>query len=272
MSEQGDEERQHQASPAQIQRAVAAGQVYRSHALAVAIQACIQLGSCLLLFSGIASGLLLWTDHYWSRTVLQWQQLDSAPAQFLIWARFLGGPLLLSLAVVWISQWLSWLVQMGWQFGKRPLLHWQQWSPQNSLGSAWSAEKWSSQAIGCVQFALSLAVSIAWGIGDWESLLALYQCPPNLWGETLSWSVARQLSPVLAIIGLGAGIDWWFQRHWYYRRLEMTDQQLRDEQRADGGPSATRNRQRHRGSSGGSALPLIATSSPQVSSIDQIRS
>lgn len=269
MSESADQERQHAASPTQIARAIAAGQVVRSQTLAVAFQSIVQICGLAMLLAGVGSGLILWTQATWSQPLLRWQQLGSSGGQIQSILQFMGGPLLASLIVVWISQWASWLVQLGWQFGKRPLMHWEQWTPGQLISAFGSREKWCSQGIGLTQFAASLAICGYWGVADWQTLVGLYQCPPEAWGETLMASVLRQLVPLVAIIVVGAGADWLCQRHWYYQRLAMSDQQLREEQRADGGSLATRQRQISRRSA---HSPTVIATSTSVSAVDQIRS
>lgn len=272
MSDSPDGDRQHEATPTQIARAQAAGQVYRSQSLAVAIQLILQLSSSLMLLAGLGSGLILWTQHYWSQPVYHWQQLESTTSQAGMLLRFAGGPLVASLLVVWLSGWCSWLLQIGWQFGKRPLAHWGSWQPSQMASSLWSREKWYSQAIGLGQFGLCLITCIYYGLGDWRSLLDMYRCAPQDWGAALQSSVLRQLLPLLAIIVLGSALDWWCQRQLYYQRLAMTDEQLRDEQRADGGSLATRNRMRQRSNRHSANPNFASTSAAQVHSIDQIRS
>ncbi len=272
MSESHEGERQHEATPTQIARALATGQVYRSQSLAIAIQIILQFGGSMMLLIGLGSGLILWTQHYWSQPAYHWQQLESSGSQAGMLLRFAGGPLIASLLVVWISGWCSWLLQIGWQFGKRPLAHWGTWQPSQMASSLWSREKWYSQTIGLGQFGLCLVTCIYWGLGDWRSLVEMYRCEPQAWGSTLMWAVWRQLLPLLAIISLGSAIDWWCQRQLYYQRLAMTDEQLRDEQRADGGSLATRNRMRQRSNRNSSSPTFVSTGAANIQSIDQIRS
>lgn len=242
MSEQDRDEAIHPASEIKLARARQQGESCRSDALAQAAQAALGLGLVGLAAVPLATALLDWTRDYWMQSA---EARRPGPDLVELLTR-LGWPLGIFLLALFAAGVLSHLLQSGWNWGQRPLLRVTGWHPDQLLRQWFSPSRWLvalSGVLGC-------AGLFAWwwtnSAGQLEELSQLWASSPEALAPALLGPIRTWLLPLVGGLLLIGGLDYALQRWLLFRRLQMTDQELRDEQKDERNLARTAIRKRKR--------------------------
>ncbi len=224
----------HPASEIKLARAKQQGEVCRSDVLAQAVQVGVGLLALGLAAVPLSTALLDWTRDYW----MQGSGLSGggalahsfAPRELL---SRLGWPLGLFLAALFVLSCGSHLLQTGWTWGQRPLWSGRSLRPAANLQQSLAPQRWLAGLAGLIGFGLLVGWWLADSRGALDRLSTLWSVP----AENLMPSASRELGAwMLPLVGgllILGGLDYAVQRWLYYRRLQMSEQELRDEQKEE---------------------------------------
>lgn len=227
MPDQDRDEAIHPASEIKLARARQHGEYCRSYTLAQAVQVAAGMAVLGIALLPLALALLDWTRDYWTRSAGLQQPETDLPEML---AR-IGWPLGLLLLALFVIGCASHLLQTGWSWGQRPLLKAPSWQLDQAVRQWFSPTRWivALAGLGC------LGATVAWwwsnGSAELEQLSQLWAAPAE---ELVSTSISRIRTWLLPVVGsllLVGGLDYALQRWSYFQRLQMTDQELRDEQK-----------------------------------------
>ena len=237
-------EKNHEASPLRRQKAKSEGDFPRSFELAVALQVIGFTIVGLLCFESISASISAAATQSWKPSSIKHLSGPISAAAGLelvsntLWA---VAPLALgSWLVVVASHW----VQTGpvWQSGK-VTVDASRLSPLNWAGQLFSFSTWSYLFVGLPKVVLAIAVA---AISFWcqrETIFAMPFQPINQISQTIV-SVLTQITFHVGFVLLASSaIDYWIHYLGFEKRIRMTDQELREEIRAqDGQPSVNAQR------------------------------
>lgn len=239
-------ERNQNATPLRLQQAKAQGDTAKSYELAAAISMLGVIGVGYLTLSQFAGWLQAWTVTTWS--VPNTKSMQSADAYVEQMQSALAGvvyallPFLLAIFLIAIAS------------------HWGQTGPKwlpakasfdvTNLGPQkwWQRLGWENVAstlglgIPKVMFGIALLVVCLWC--QRASLLELANFPADVLVEKMFGIVALvclQVAAAMVVLGVA---DYGFQWFGFRRRNRMTNQEIREEQKMQGGDSVNRLRQR----------------------------
>lgn len=227
MSSEDRDEAVHPASEIKLARARQQGEVCRSYSLAQAIQTTV--GLIILSFAGmpLLRAIVDWTSDFWRRGYAI-SDLNSALPE--LFGR-IGWPLGLFLCVLFLCGGASHLLQTGWTWGQRSLLNRRMLEPGTNLAQWFSFSRWTSSLVGIGCFGLFAG----WLYFNPESQLDRLAL---IWSdssadplEAVGSQLRYWLLPVVGLLLALGGLDYGLQRWLYLRRMQMTDQELRDEQK-----------------------------------------
>ena len=237
-------EKNHEASPLRRQKAKSEGDFPRSFELAVALQV---LGFTIVGFlclDSISASLSAAATQSWkvgSTKNLSGEICAADGLELVSSAMWAVVPLMLvSWLVVVASHW----VQTGpvWQSGKISADA-SRISPGHWFGQVFSMSTWSYLFVGLPKFFLAIAVA---AVSFWcqrETIFAMPFQPVNQMGPTIA-SVLMQITFHVGLVLLASSaIDYWMHYLGFEKRIRMTDQELREEIRAqDGDPTVSAQR------------------------------
>jgi flagellar biosynthesis protein FlhB len=227
MSSEDRDEAVHPASEIKLARARQQGEVCRSYSLAQAIQ--ITVGFLILSFAAmpLLQAIVDWTSDFWSRGSAT-SDLSSALPELI---GRIGWPLGLFLCALFLCGCASHLLQTGWTWGQRPLLNRRMLEPGANLAQWFSFSRWTSSLVGIACFGLFAG----WLYFNPESQLDRLAL---IWSDSSAGpleAVGSQLRywllPVIGLLLALGGLDYGLQRWLYLQRMQMSDQELRDEQK-----------------------------------------
>lgn len=227
MSEQERDEAIHPASEIKLARARQQGELCRSYPLAQAIQVAVGLVVLGLSIWPLTWALLEWTRDYWANGAGIGRSEVDLP-ELLVRIGWPLGLLLLGLfAIGCLSHWL----QTGWSWGQRPLVKSPSWQLDQVLRQWFSPGRWVVALAGIVCSAGLIAWWWSHGTSELNQLGQLWSAPAE---ELLSTGLAQirtWLLPVVGCLIVLGGLDYALQRWSYFQKMQMTDQELRDEQK-----------------------------------------
>ncbi len=228
---------EHAATPTRIRQARAAGQIPLSRELASSLMWLGGLAIMLSLGGGLWQALQAMAVHNWTHTDLAANGQDVMTVQFRGATAFFWSQLLPVMAATAAIAAAGFAIQT--RFGIFANLlqpDWSRLSPAGNLSRLGSLPNWLTAAFGV--FKLAGLGFVAWWIlaADVQRLLALGGYPLNDGFGQSGMFVAGLLVKLAAgvcLVGLADyGIRWWYHQH----RMQMTDQEVRDERRAAEAP------------------------------------
>ncbi len=237
-------EKNHEASPLRRQKAKSEGDFPRSFELAVALQVIGFTIVGFLSLNSITAAVSAAATKSWraySVKELSGEASAAAGLELVSGALWAVVPLMLgSWLVVVASHW----VQTGpvWQSGKVSADP-GRLSPANWAGQVFSMSTWSYFFVGLPKVVLAIAVA---AVSFWcqrETIFAMPFRPVDQISETII-SVLMQITFHVGFVLLASSaIDYWIHYLGFEKRIRMTDQELREEIRAqDGQPSVNAQR------------------------------
>lgn len=245
MSEQDRDEAIHPASEIKLARARQQGELCRSYTLAQAIQVAVGFAVFSLALWPLTTALLDWTRDYWTKAAGTSRPELDLPELLVR----LGWPLSLLLLALFAIGCLSHLLQTGWTWGQRPLVRGPSWQLDLTLKQWFSPSRWAVSLLGIL--CLGGLLSWRWSNGPDElnQLSELWSASNEELAEVALSQMRSWLLPVVGSLLLLGGLDYALQRWSYFQRLQMTDQELRDEQQDEQNParSALKRRRAHAG-------------------------
>lgn len=234
MSETSQGDRTNPATPLRLERARDEGDVARSADLAFAIQLCGVVGIVWMLSGGVGQWLNQSTTQMWSTTSIRADQFNStAMMQQTIWSGALTiAPILVLMMIVAVA---SWWLQTGplWIVDK-PTPDIGRMSPTHWFTRFFSVSSFAYLLIGLPRAATAIAVALISGYCQRESLFSMAGLPADQM-VTLMMNVVLSTAMFVALALLVTsvadyGLRWISQQ----RKLKMSDQEIRDEQKMQG--------------------------------------
>lgn len=234
----------HPASPIQLEQARQRGDRTFSSELGTAIQLLGGLGVMLLCLNGLATWAQTWTADFWGAGGLEATELPNRIQQML-WS--LAGqltPMLLLLAGLAVAgRWLQTGIDLQ---TKRVRPDLSRLAPLRPRDRTWAMRLWG----GLLAFPKMLSALGLGGLLIWlrrDAFFELALLPPDRMtqqGLGLILGICFQVALILLAAGLlDYGLAWVSRR----QRLQMSDQELRDELRMqEGDPTVARRRQAQR--------------------------
>lgn len=237
-------EKNHEASPLRRQRAKSEGDFPRSFELAVALQAIGFTIVGLLSLKSISASISTAANQSWKGASPERLSAEVSATEGLalvtgaLWAVV---PLMLgSWLIVVASHWL----QTGpvWQSGKVST-DVSRLSPRHWAGQVFSLSTWSYLFVGLPKVVLAIGVA---AVSFWcqrETIFAMPFEPVNRMGQTIADVLMQITFHVGVVLLVSSAIDYWIHYLGFEKRIRMTDQELREEIRAqDGQPSVNAQR------------------------------
>jgi len=229
MSSEDRDEAVHPASEVKLARARQQGEVCRSYSLAQAFQTAA--GFVILSFAAmpLLQAIVEWTGDFWSQGTAISNFSDATPELI---AR-IGWPLGLFLFALFLCGCASHLLQTGWTWGQRPLLNQRMLEPGANLAQWFSLSRWTSSLVGLVCFGLFAGWFYFNPEAQLEQLAIIWSDSSTGPLEAVGSQLRYWLLPILGLLLALGGLDYGLQRWLYFRRMQMTDQELRDEQKEE---------------------------------------
>jgi flagellar biosynthetic protein FlhB len=238
----------HPASEIKLARARQQGEVCRSDILAQAVQTALGLGILSLAAAPLGVALVDWTREYWTQqsTLVSGQNAARTIEPIELIAR-LGWPLGLFLGALFLLSCASHLLQTGWSWGQRPF-----WSPRSLRPAAnirqWFApNRWLAGLAGLITFGLLAGWSLSNTGDELAELSMIWKAPIDTLAVTASRQLGTWLLPIVGSLLVLGTADYCMQRWLYFHRLQMSEQELRDEQKEEQNPARTAIRKRKQG-------------------------
>ena len=238
----------HPATPIRLEQARREGNLAKSFELSAAVQAIAGLAVVFFALGGLATNIKNWTKQAWQPGNLSIDSVEGI-AQIQTTLFWLTGLLIPILGMFWLSAVVSHLAQTG--FGFRPQKSapdLTRLSPTKWLTYNFSADGLSASILGIPKSLIAALVAL---LAIWiqrEQFMALRELPIESLVGSMFELVLGVAAQVAGVVLLFASADFGFKLWNHHRRLRMTDQQLRDEQRTqNGAPEVSQQRrQRHR--------------------------
>ncbi len=238
-----DQDRTNPASPIQMEQASQRGDVPNSVELGGAIQS---LGGLLIVFlmvGGIGSWLVSWTKNSWASGGLQVEQVTAGMQGTLFQ---MGGRLAPMLALLFLLALVGFWLQSGFVFKPdRAMPKLDRLSPTRFAGQGiFRKMLMALVALPKMFISIALAICLIWYQRDQFFELSLLGPDVALEkGFGLVLFVSFQIALILLLFGLvDYGVEWVART----QRLQMSDQQVRDEQRMQEGDPVVQSRRRQR--------------------------
>ena len=241
------DDRVHDPSPQRLQRARAEGQVVRSQELSAGISMLGAITAGYLTVDQIGRWLANLTRQTWVWPLEIGQPLTEPMAigqlQDVAWSAL--GVLLPLMATLLFAAGVSDWLQTGplWT-PQRVAPNWQRLTPRHWFERLRPAQMMAQLGLGIPRIAVAMTVM---GLSIWYQRATVWELaalPADQMVQSMAGLIASSLLTVTIALLLLASVD--FGRAWldYRRKLRMTEQELRDEQRDQEGDSVNRSRQR----------------------------
>ena len=234
MSETSQGDRTNPATPLRLERARSEGDIARSADLAFAIQLCGVIGIIWMLSGGIGHWLNQSTTQLWTTTSIRADQFNwTAVLQKTIWS---GGvtiaPILVLMMIVAVASW--WLQTGPMWIVDKPTPDIGRLSPSNWFARLFSISSFAYVLIGLPRAAVAIAVALASVYIQRESLYSMAGLPADqmvtrMMDVVLSTALFVALSMLVTSIA-DYGLRWISHQ----RKLQMSNQEIRDEQKMQG--------------------------------------
>ncbi len=241
------EDRVHAPSPQRLERARADGQVVRSQELSAGISMLGAITAGYLTVEQIGRWLANLTRQAWVWPLDTGQPLTEAMAigqlQDIAWSA-LSALLPLMATLLFAAGVSDWLQTGPLWAPKRVAPDWQRLTPRHWLERLRPGQLMAHLGLGIPRIAVAVTVM---GLSIWHRRAAVWELaalPADQMVQSMAGLIAGSLLTVTVALLVLASVD--FGRAWldYRRKLRMTDQELRDEQRDQEGDSVNRSRQR----------------------------
>ncbi len=232
-----DEERKHPATSNRLAQAANDGECFHSSQLAVVLFTLLASGILIAGIQWVGQGIAHWTMDYWRAPLLDPAARATADGDLGGLAQRVGAPLGIGLLIAWCCAVLVYLWQIGWMWGRKPVVSWSSLAPAARWSQMFNLRRLGSNILGWFQALVAVVIlaGVVWW--RWDVALMLWGRSPSDWGKQL-WPIAQVwLGPVLLAMAALALIDYWWQRTMFRRSLRMTDQELRDELRHESSPA-----------------------------------
>ena len=229
MSSEDRDEAVHPASEIKLARARQQGELCRSYSLAQAIQTAV--GLLILSFAAmpLLKAIVDWTGDFWSRGSAISDLNDSLPELF----GRIGWPLGIFLGALFLCGCASHLLQTGWTLGQRPLLNQRMLEPGANLAQWFSFSRWTSSLIGIACFGAFAAWICFNPESQLERLAVIWSNSSADPLDAVGSQLRYWLLPIMGLLLALGGLDYGLQRWLYFQRMQMTDQEMRDEQKEE---------------------------------------
>ena len=234
MSDTSHGDRTNPATPLRLERARDEGDIARSADLAFAIQLCGVIGIIWMLSGGIGQWLNQSTTQMWATTSIRADQFNwTKVLQQTIWS---GGvtiaPILVLMMLVAVA---SWWLQTGplWIVDK-PAPDLGRLSPSNWFARLFSVSSFAYVLIGLPRAAIAMAAASASVYCQRESMFSMAGLPADqmvtrMMDIVLSTALFVALSMLVTSVA-DYGLRWISHQ----RKLQMSNQEIRDEQKMQG--------------------------------------
>ena len=241
------EDRIHPASPIKLQTLQKMGQRAKSMPLAAAIQLLGVLAVAWLLVPPLAVKLFDLTTDIWTRPMLvqsieSSESLSNQTVRQLQQSLFDAGMAMLPLGLVT----LAWTIFAHWcQTGPtltpdRIQPRWSHLSPFNWFQRNFTWKQWGGHWLTLPQMVMALVVMVVvcwcWQDEFWK----LGSLPIDQSVVAILRLVVQIGCLVAGVLLLGSGLDYWLKYLAYQQEIRMTDQEVRDEERAQQGAAQRR--------------------------------
>ncbi len=234
-------ERNHAPTPMRLQQARAAGDIPKSAELAASLSMLGAIGAAYLTFSNISQWLLKSTTQSWSVNRIAEYSPDSMVSHLqgllfnLAWVLlpFMTAIVLVTIAAHWFQTGPVWLPSKA--VPRSSNLGWNKWKQKFGV-----LQLFGIGGLGLPKIMICLAVMM---FGIWyqrDVLFSLANMPPKILVAQLFGTVALvclQVAGTLVILSLfDFGLQWAANQ----RRMRMSEQEIREELRSQGGSSVNR--------------------------------
>ncbi len=234
MSDTSQGDRTNPATPLRLERARAEGDIARSADLAFAIQLCGVIGIIWLLSGGIGHWLNSSTTQMWTGATIRADQFDPATImQQSIWSGALTvAPILVLMMLVAVA---SWWLQTGplWIVDK-PTPDLGRMSPANWFARLFSVSSFAYVLIGLPRAAIAALAALTSVYCQRDSMFLMAGLPADqMVIRMMDLVLSTALFVALAMLVTSSadyGMRWVSHR----RKLQMSDQEIRDEQKMQG--------------------------------------
>ena len=234
MSDTSQGDRTNPATPLRLERARSEGDIARSADLAFAIQLCGVIGIIWLLSGGIGHWLNSSTTQMWTGATIRADQFDPATImQQSIWSGALTvAPILVLMMLVAVA---SWWLQTGplWIVDK-PTPDLGRMSPANWFARLFSVSSFAYVLIGLPRAAIAALAALTSVYCQRDSMFLMAGLPADqMVIRMMDLVLSTALFVALAMLVTSSadyGMRWVSHR----RKLQMSDQEIRDEQKMQG--------------------------------------
>jgi len=234
MSETPHGDRTNPATPLRLERARSEGDIARSADLAFAIQLCGVIGIIWMLSGGIGHWLNQTTNQMWTGATIRADQFDPATImQQNIWSGALTvAPILVLMMLVAVA---SWWLQTGplWIVDK-PTPDLGRMSPAHWFARLFSISSFAHVLIGLPRAGLAIGVALVSVYGQRESMFSIASLPADqMVIRMMDLVLSTALFVALAML-VTSMADYGLRWVSHQRKLQMSDQEIRDEQKMQG--------------------------------------
>jgi len=234
MSETSQGDRTNPATPLRLERARDEGDVARSADLAFAIQLCGVIGIIWMLSGGIGHWLNQSTNQLWTGTTIRADQFDPTTVmQQSIWSGCLTvGPILVLMMIVAVASW--WLQTGPMWIVDKPAPDLGRMSPMHWFGRLFSISSLAYVLIGLPRAAIAIAAAMVSVYCQRESMFSMAGLPADqMVIRMMDLVLSTALFVALAML-ITSVADYGFRWVSHQRKLQMSDQEIRDEQKMQG--------------------------------------
>ncbi len=232
MSEQ--DQRTHDPTPSRLRRAQDAGQVARSRELSSAIVWMAGLALLAALATGLWETVTRFGTQAWAQTDIQRSPVQLLNQQVTGTGVVFWQGLVPIVAGVAVISAIVWIGQNGFRLTPSLVIpKFERISPAQNLRRMFQTEQWTGILLGLTKFVIMGVVATWIIVGDWQTLTEITRdgTLPKQVMATGHWiqNALQRLCIGALVVGLADfGIRWQLTR----RSLRMTEQEVRDEQRA----------------------------------------
>ena len=234
MAETSQGDRTNPATPLRLERARSEGDIARSADLAFAIQLCGVIGIIWMLSGGIGHWLNQTTTQAWTVATIRADQFDPATMmQQNIWSGTMTiAPILVLMMLVAVA---SWWLQTGpvWIVDK-PTPDLGRMNPENWFARLFSISSFAHVIIGLPRAGLAIGVALVSIYGQRESMFSMASLPADqMVIRMMDLVLSTALFVALAMLVTSVA-DYGLRWISHQRKLQMSDQEIRDEQKMQG--------------------------------------
>ena len=234
MSETSQGDRTNPATPLRLERARSEGDIARSADLAFAIQLSGVIGIIWMLSGGIGHWLNQSTTQRWTGATIRADQFDPATVmQESIWSGTLTvAPILVLMMLVAVASW--WLQTGPMWIVDKPTPDLSRMSPTNWFGRLFSLSSFAYVLFGLPRAAIAIGAALVSVYCQRDSMFSMAGLPADqmvirMMDLVLSTALFVALAMLVTSIA-DYGLRWVSHQ----RKLQMSDQEIRDEQKMQG--------------------------------------